>query len=158
MCAEKFIKYSSRYNFISKHFWNRNKKQSNKVFFGLYCSKTGKWKPKIRQKGASWDYFPETVQGKQSKLLKNIESFKITVVFSSEVEVDWKLRISSKPATKFLWVYAFLSKRNKTYPHKNTSKWFLFFPVHDNPLRFNSSIFFFTRSKGRLFPVFVKNH
>ena len=45
----------------------------------------------------------------------------------------------------------FLGERSETYSHKDTSKWFRFFPVHDIPLRFNSLNLFFSAPVGQIF-------
>ena len=49
----------------------------------------------------------------------------------------------------------FLSEWSEAYSHKDTSKWFRFFPVCDIPLRFISLNVIFSAPIGRIHPIFV---
>ena len=48
---------------------------------------------------------------------------------------------------------SFLGERSEAYSHKDTSKWFRFFPVRDIPLRFNTFNLIFPAPIGRIHPV-----
>ena len=49
----------------------------------------------------------------------------------------------------------FLGERSEAYSHKDTSKWFRFFPVRDIPLRFISLNVILSVPIGRIYPSFV---
>ena len=49
----------------------------------------------------------------------------------------------------------FLGERSEAYSHKDTSKWFRFFPVREIPLRFISLNLNFPAPIGRIHPIFA---
>ena len=51
---------------------------------------------------------------------------------------------------------SFLGEGSVAFSHKDTSKWFCFFPVRDIPLRFISLKLIFSAPIGRIHPIFVK--